>query len=441
MLVFNEGLPRSGKSYDVVKFHVLPALQAGRKVFARLNGFDDPARRALIAAYLSITVERLDELLIHVPSAKVHETFAAIKRDGEWVIPDQLKDCLFVIDEVHDFYVAAGRRPLEPEAEAFFALIGQNGGDGVLMSQYWNRLHSGARCRVERKNVFQKLTAVGLDGRYLCTRYHATSPGRFEKIMSEQLPYDPQIFPLYKGYADGAGNREVYKAGGVTIWRRLRKWAFVIVPVFLLAVVFLWRFLHGDSLPVKHDTHAPVAVGHVAPAVAALPPQLGGGGGSALHGQKPGRDWPAGPSYVWELSSEGRARLAAFATGQDGKTWGVIEWPDDGGKILDRLTLADLRAMGIQVTPARFGVTLQYAGKAIIVTAWPVHSQDAFPGQGQGQVVAASVATSPAPPQAAQSGASDAHASNWPANPMATAYVPPQLLDGPARSDWSPSGR
>ena len=38
MLVFNEGVPRAGKSYDAVKNHILPTLKKGRRVFARLNG-------------------------------------------------------------------------------------------------------------------------------------------------------------------------------------------------------------------------------------------------------------------------------------------------------------------------------------------------------------------------------------------------------------------
>ncbi|RWA38908.1 hypothetical protein C5H14_11335 [Xylella fastidiosa] len=41
MLVFNEGVPRSGKSYDAVKHHILPALREGRRVYARLNGLRD----------------------------------------------------------------------------------------------------------------------------------------------------------------------------------------------------------------------------------------------------------------------------------------------------------------------------------------------------------------------------------------------------------------
>ncbi|RNK90483.1 hypothetical protein C9400_18860, partial [Xanthomonas vasicola pv. vasculorum] len=34
MLVFNEGVPRAGKSYDAVKHHILPAIKKGRRVFA-----------------------------------------------------------------------------------------------------------------------------------------------------------------------------------------------------------------------------------------------------------------------------------------------------------------------------------------------------------------------------------------------------------------------
>jgi zona occludens toxin len=121
-----------------------------------------------------------------------------------------IMNALFVVDEAHEFYVAS-REAINPAIEQFFALCGQNGMDGVLMSQWYRRLHSSVRARIERKNVFQKLTAVGMTGKYLVTRFHTTTPDRFEKVGSDTCTYDPAIFPLYKGYADGAS---------VSVWLR-----------------------------------------------------------------------------------------------------------------------------------------------------------------------------------------------------------------------------
>lgn len=92
---------------------------------------------------------------MHVETADVRRVFVAVRdQSGAWRIRDELKDSLFVIDEAHEFYVAS-RNAIDPAVEQFFALCGQNGMDGVLMSQWYKRLHSSVRARVERKNVFR----------------------------------------------------------------------------------------------------------------------------------------------------------------------------------------------------------------------------------------------------------------------------------------------
>ena len=40
MLIFHEGLPGSGKSYEALISHIIPSIQKGRKVFARINGLN-----------------------------------------------------------------------------------------------------------------------------------------------------------------------------------------------------------------------------------------------------------------------------------------------------------------------------------------------------------------------------------------------------------------
>lgn len=40
MIIFHEGMPRSGKSYASIKDHIVPSLAKGRKVYARLDGIN-----------------------------------------------------------------------------------------------------------------------------------------------------------------------------------------------------------------------------------------------------------------------------------------------------------------------------------------------------------------------------------------------------------------
>jgi len=453
MLVFNEGVPRSGKSYDSIKEHVLPALKRGRKVYARINGLDDPERRGKIAVYLGIDTERLDELLIFVPTAKVKRLFVATKdhesEDGEWKIAPELKDALFVIDECHEFYVAS-REPIHPAIEQFFALCGQNGMDGVLMSQWYRRLHSAVRARLERKNVFQKLTAVGLQKRYLVTRYHAVSPDRYEKVGAHTLAYDPEIFPLYKGYADGAENTEVYTAGGRTVWHKIGMLAFAVVPAVGVA---LWVFLHffgGDSGLAKETTGksrlgpAPTTVGVQAgqpmppPSAEKSAPVKPAASPNSLHPSYDTKGMPPEVGYLFNMSAQARPRLAAIAHVEGGKDWGVIEWREDQGHVLERLSLDQVRELGVVAEVHGYGVKLRYGPQVIVVTAWPVDMPGTSAEANQAQAAQdrrqGSYVTVAAPGRGDGAGAS----SGWKENRLSWAYTPPEQVKGPGASDWRP---
>lgn len=433
MYVFNEGLPRSGKSYDTVVNHILPALRAGRKVYACLKGLDDPGCRAKIAEHIGLDTASLDALLIYVPKVKVRETFVAVTDDkGEWVIPDHLVDSLFVIDEIHDYYVAS-RQPIPPEQENFFALHGQFGMDGVIMTQSIKRTHSSVRYRIERKNVFQKLTAVGLEGKFTVRRYHAIGPDKFELVATETGTYEPIYFPMYKGYGDKAKQKGVYKAGGVTVWKKLRRYG-LVMAVFV--GVGLWAFLRvfsGDGGFVKQAPRvgaAPHTVSGVERAAPVAAPMLP----TSQHPSVDTKGMPPEVAYLFELSGQARARLAASLAGPDGKAWGVIEWREDQGHVLDSLTFDQVRSLGVAVWPRPFGVKLTWKDKAIVVTAWPLDMPGTVAAANQPQGSAPAVAA----PAAADQGAGQGQATAWPREPVVSAYVPPELVKAPPMSSWSP---
>lgn len=373
MWVFNEGVPRSGKSYDCVANHVLPAIKNGRHVWARINGLETEECRAAIAAHLGLPLEHVQKYLHHVETNEVVATFAASQdpSTGRWLIAEEFKNALVIIDEVHEFYVES-RAPLAPATENFFALFGQNGGDGVVMTQFWKRLHEAIRARVERKHSFQKLTAFGMDGKCRVTFHHSVAAGKFQKIGTKIFTYDPKIFPLYHGYAPGATNTEVYKEGGTNVWRIV---LIAAVPMLIVMGVAAYFFLGFFASGFVDDEVQPVAVvqgtavgqvfkpgevvpspGAVASAVVPEPDPL-----DALE--------PA-QRYVAELADLGRVRVAAVAyIGGKGRAW--LEWVDTGNNPVESLDTNQLEAMGFEVLIADYGVKLTSGDHTIIATAWP----------------------------------------------------------------------
>lgn len=371
MLVFNEGVPRAGKSYDAVKHHILPALKRGRRVYARLNGLKHDA----IAEYLKMPPEQVRELLHSVDTKDVVKTFQCYRDDesGQWKIPEQFKDALIVIDEVHEFYVQE-RKPLPPEVENFFALLGQNGGDGVILTQWLNRVHSAIKARIEKKNSFQKLSAVGMEGKYLVTYYQTVAAGKFEKIGNATKTYDKAIFPLYDGYAPGADNTEVYKEGGTNVWGALAAKGIIFGVVGIAGIVVFFLFFSGNMGLVKEDESAkaetPTEVydlqgNHVA--TEGLPT---GQGSPAVEVIDPYKGLSPGQRYVASLTDKGRVRLAARASIND-RELAVIEWVDGSGNTVESLDLTQLRELGMAVTGRAFGFELVAGDHTIIATPWP----------------------------------------------------------------------
>ncbi|MET3148413.1 zonular occludens toxin family protein [Xanthomonas phaseoli] len=367
MLVFNEGVPRAGKSYDAVKNHILPAIKKGRRVFARLNGL----RHDRIAKHLGMQEKDVRDLLVLVDTKDVAKLFACTQDDsGKWCIPDDFKDALVVIDEVHEFYVNE-RKPLEPEVENFWALLGQNGGDAVIMTQWINRLHSAVKARIEKKNTFQKLTAVGMKSRYRVTYFHTTSPGKFEKVGGQTLKYDPAIFPLYDGYAPGAENTEVYEEGGKNVWAAMAVRAVIFLVVGGIGLYFFASYFNKGKQPAHAATAGPSST----PAVGQVfkPGELVSAPGQqavAAVVADPLADLTPEQRYVIELAAKGRIRVAAIAqVGGLDRAW--LQWIDTSNIVLEQLDLGQLRALGFDATVQAYGVRLVAGKHTVVATAWP----------------------------------------------------------------------
>ncbi|TCV97743.1 zona occludens toxin [Luteibacter rhizovicinus] len=439
MLVFNEGVPRSGKSYDTVKNHILPALKKGRTVYARLNGLNHEK----IAAHLEMDVERVRELLIHVPTKKVVETFLAVPppdgdavdEDGDsiaWTIPAHLQNALFVIDEIHEFYVT-GRQPLPEPVEQFFALHGQNGMDGVIMTQAYKRLHAVIRSRIERKNQFQKLSAIGLNSRYRARYFVTIAPDKYERVGGDTFKYDKKIFPLYAGYAKGATNTEVYGGGGKTPWSKVLPVGALVVVALFFAVPFLWRFFHGEVGLTK----APPKPAYVSGPVSSSSVSANPSGEKAApvksavlptndHGKYDTTGMPPEVAFIFDISQQARPRLAGTVE-MGGNTMGVVEWRESQGHVLERMGFDEIRALGLTVSMTAYGVKLAWQKQVIVVTRWPVD----MPG-----TVADDPRSSPAAPVSATPSVSEPSPTlartsrppeQWAGGGVGQPYAPPEL--------------
>jgi zona occludens toxin len=371
VLTFNEGVPRAGKSYDAVAFHILPAIKKGRKVFARLDGLDHEA----IAKHLKMDVHDVRSLLVEVTVEDVPNLHKIVE-----------PDCLVVIDECHKFYVQS-MRPLPPGVEDFFAEHGHAGMDILLISQWYKRLHTALRARVERKNVFQKLSALGMDKSYLVTYWHTTGPDKFEQVGKSKKKYDPAIYPLYHGFLPETENTDVYSEGSITVWKTVLPWFAVAGILLVIGGFFYARFFKSGGGVSGTSVSTPVrsaALAATAPAARPMPsPVQIGEPGKLVKPKRP--DMPPEAAYVWGLQDQGRVRLAGLILEPDGDFTGVVEWRADQSRVIDSLTVPQLRALGVTVDRTGYGLRLTWGkGKdlqTIVVTSWPVDEPNRYSQQ------------------------------------------------------------
>lgn len=206
MIVFHEGLPGSGKSYEACVMHIIPALQAGRDVLTNINGINHQK----FAEITGIPVAIVKKLLICISHSNCEDEEQRLELVKQDLLDKTKKDSLVVIDEIQDIHPTK-RQPLSPEWSKYIASHRHEGLDIVLMGQDKRDVHPIWRRRIQRLLTFNKLQAVGADSSYRWVCLEATSPEKFKEVSSGLRRYEKKYFGLYASHTQGTENKSVYK--------------------------------------------------------------------------------------------------------------------------------------------------------------------------------------------------------------------------------------
>lgn len=248
MIIFHEGLPGSGKSYEALVKHIIPSLTKGRKVYARLNGFNHEK----VSELTGKTVDELQALYTEVTEEQVHTVYDIVEND-----------CLLVLDELQNFF-PSGRQKLSDEMTQFIAEHRHRGMDIICMGQALADCHTTWKRRIERKITFLKLSMVGLDNKYKWEMYQGSINGVkgdvvFKKIKSGTEKYDSKYFGSYLSHQQTTDNTDVYSDDRVNIFKS--KQFMLYLPIFLFviafAIYFLTSFFNGETQIVKSNSKEP----------------------------------------------------------------------------------------------------------------------------------------------------------------------------------------
>ena len=237
MIVFHEGLPGSGKSYEACAMHILPALDKGRRVVTNIEGIN----HAKFAELLHIPELDLKDRLICVFD---HD----IEIQKENFLRESGKDALIIIDEIQNLFPSE-RQKLPPEWNRYVSEHRHDGLDIVLMGQDRRDCHSMWRRRIQRVITFNKLSAVGQDNRYRWQCLEATRPEKYKAVTSGVRSYDSKYFGLYASHTQGTDNKNVYSDDRANVLKNknLKLVLFVIPVLIYFAVSTLYDFFNPDA--------------------------------------------------------------------------------------------------------------------------------------------------------------------------------------------------
>lgn len=231
------GLPGSGKSYEAVRYHIIPAIKEGRKVITNV-----PLN---VEWFIENFGDNVVELIECKEMGAFHDKtkerpFSSIKDfiTDEWR-NDKEQGPLFVVDEAHLIYPTSGRGKLQSQnlqdCLDYFSGHRHYGHDIVLMTQHLRKLNAHVRDMIEIQYKLGKHTALGSSKSYTQHKLDGTSRKSTE-IDSCNRFYDSKYFGAYKSHTQSEGSvKEAGAADIKPIWKRPR----IVLP-FLLLPFCIW---------------------------------------------------------------------------------------------------------------------------------------------------------------------------------------------------------
>lgn len=361
MIVFHEGLPGSGKSYEACVMHIIPALKAGRDVLTNINGINHKKFAELTGIPLPIVQKQLI-CIAHPECDDEEQRLELVKAD---LLEKTKKDSLVVIDEIQDIHPTK-RQPLSPEWSKYIASHRHEGLDIVLMGQDRRDVHPIWRRRIQRLLTFNKLQAVGADSSYRWVCLEATSPEKFKEVSSGIRRYEKQYFGLYLSHTQGTQNKSVYKDDRANILKN-KKVQFAVVAFFALAY---WGVTNTMAFFQPPEKEAPPVVEQQPKPVAFQPPALASAQSSSQSSSVPAEPVERPSIDIFdEEARKGRLRLAALLHTKD-KIFIRIEIIDSYNRLTAVYDYASLIDLGWKIQNRDSGIHLTKDDLAYVARPW-----------------------------------------------------------------------
>ena len=368
MIVFHEGLPGAGKSYEACSEHILPALKKGRTVITNIEGINHDKFSELSG--LPVNVVRM--LLVVIDNYHLDDE-ARVEADKKDLLEKTVKDSMVVLDEIQDMF-PTGRQKLPVEWSKYIASHRHDGLDIILMGQHLGDVHTLWRRRCQRKIVFTKLSALGASSGYSWNAFEAISAEKFRKISTGVRRYDKQYFGLYKSVTSGTKNLDVYVDKRTNVFNTFGfKFG---VPLVVAGLV--WGLFHLVSFFDPNDEDSFVAsVGGGAAVPASVPVAASALGPSSAVPSFPSKDdKPYEPDealidpFFFDVVNLRPRLTAVIFNGK--KLMGFVEILDKTDHVRDRYSFEAIKRLGWSVKYTDAGLTVKKGEYERLIRPFPL---------------------------------------------------------------------
>lgn len=205
------GVPGSGKSFEVVRSVIIPAVAQGRRVVSNIYGLN--AEKIYSYVRDNYTNSDIGEVLLVTNEQVQDENFFPYKNsDSDGVKTYCQPGDLICVDEAwriwasdskmpknHKSFLAEHRHFVHPETGVTCDL--------VVANQSITNLPRFIRDRIEITFKMTKLKSLGLNSSYRVEIYSGAKLIKSELTSKRNYNFDKKIFPLYQSY-DGNGQEK-----------------------------------------------------------------------------------------------------------------------------------------------------------------------------------------------------------------------------------------
>lgn len=240
------GVPGSGKSYEVVKSVILPAIASGRKVVSNVYGLDkDKIYSYLLRKNRKLTKEKLGDLVYvdndkclepdFLPSMENKEAFC---KPGDLIIIDEVwriwgsdKD----IPKNHRSFIAEHRHFSDHETGLTCDL--------VVINQDVAQIPRFIKDRIETTYRMQKHVGLGFRNRYRVDVFQGIKLFKSNRTTYYQEKYDKEIFELYKSYeSNNAKEGVVDNRQNIFSSNKFLFYTILVISTVIISIYFLYDF-------------------------------------------------------------------------------------------------------------------------------------------------------------------------------------------------------